>query len=192
MGMSAEVQLCSSEIWYNLLGNRMRSFLSVDLSQIPGYLGVRVQWGRARWISRYTPNNPLVTQEQESYESLHPARSPGNNALLSPPSWLSAGRNWVQRKEWGPSPSPLQRVWRCGSTRHPRGYKGYSSMPCTQEQHCRITGKDSGRGSQCGEEGDRSKSLWQINYIMLWELLQLKANIFSSGPVKDKWSIILS
>lgn len=187
--MSAEVQLCSFEIWYNLLGNRLRSFLSIDLSWIPGDLRVPIQWWRARWTSQYSPNNLPITWEQESCESLRPVRSPGNNTLLSPPSWLAAGRSWLQRKERGPFPSPLQRVWRCGSTQHPRGYR---SMPCTQEQHCCIAGKDSGSGSQCGEKRGRSKSLWQINYIMLQELLQINANRFYLGAVKGQWSIILS
>jgi len=59
-------------------------------------------------------------------------------------------------------------------------------MLCTQEQRSHIAGKCSGRGLQCGEEGGRSKSSWQINYLTLKELLQIKANRFSSGPVNDQ------
>lgn len=59
-------------------------------------------------------------------------------------------------------------------------------MPCTQEWHSHIAGKDSSRGLQCGEEGGRSRSLWQIHYITLQEVLQLNANRFSLGAVKDQ------
>lgn len=59
-------------------------------------------------------------------------------------------------------------------------------MPCTQEQHSRIAGKDSGRGLQCGQEGGRSRSLWQINYITLQELLEINTKNFSLEAVKDQ------